>query len=262
MESLVSREAAFLYNNLFLVAFALTVLWGVAYPIVSEAVRGVASTVGAPYFDFFGIVFGLPLVLLMGIGPLDRLAAGVASPARRRAWLWPAAAALGCGVVLLALGAGSSVLGLVAYTFAAFVLAAIVLEFVRGTRARKGLGEASWPAAFTSLVARNRRRYGGYIVHASIALLAIGAIGIGAYGTESIRKLEPGGSMQAGDYTLDLRRARRPSASQIGPSSGPRSTSRAGGDDLGTIAAGKNRYLEGDAARLERGRDPHGLAAR
>src|SRR5262245_58347036 len=70
LESLVSREAAFLYNNLFLVAFALTVLWGVIYPLVSEAVRGVAVTVGAPYYDFFAIAFGLPLVLLMGVGPL------------------------------------------------------------------------------------------------------------------------------------------------------------------------------------------------
>src|SRR6187549_822724 len=69
LESLVSREAAFLYNNLFLVALALTVLWGVLYPIVSEAVRGVAVTVGAPYYDFFATIFGLPIVLLMGIGP-------------------------------------------------------------------------------------------------------------------------------------------------------------------------------------------------
>jgi cytochrome c-type biogenesis protein CcmF len=70
LESLVSREAAFLYNNLFLVALALTVLWGVVYPLVSEAVRGVAVTVGAPYYDFFAIAFGLPIVLLMGVGPL------------------------------------------------------------------------------------------------------------------------------------------------------------------------------------------------
>src|ERR671922_2149212 len=70
LESLVSREAAFLYNNLFLVAFALTVLWGVVYPIVSEAVRGLSVTVGPPYYDFFALAFGLPLVLLMGIGPL------------------------------------------------------------------------------------------------------------------------------------------------------------------------------------------------
>src|SRR6187397_3096899 len=91
LESLVSREAAFLYNNLFLVAFALTVLWGVIYPLVSEAVRGVAVTVGAPYYDFFAIAFGLPLVLLMGIGPL--IAWRRASlRALGRSLLWPAGA--------------------------------------------------------------------------------------------------------------------------------------------------------------------------
>src|SRR5205085_12566295 len=70
LESLASREAAFLYNNLLLVAFTLTVLWGVAFPILSEAVRGTAITVGPPYFNFFLKAFGLPLLLLMGIGPL------------------------------------------------------------------------------------------------------------------------------------------------------------------------------------------------
>ncbi|MGH3052237.1 MAG: heme lyase CcmF/NrfE family subunit, partial [Gaiellaceae bacterium] len=162
LESLVSREAAFLYNNLFLVALALTVLWGVIYPLVSEAVRGVAVTVGAPYYDFFAVVFGLPLVLMMGIGPLvawrraslKALAASLA---------WPGGAALVAGAGLLLGGAGSSLLGLVGYTFAVFVLAAIVLEFVRGTRARRALSGGSWSAALGSLVARNRRRYGGYI---------------------------------------------------------------------------------------------------
>src|SRR5687767_5222234 len=181
LESLVSREAAFLYNNLFLVALALTVLWGVIYPLVSEAVRGVAVTVGAPYYDFFAIVFGLPLVLMMGIGPLvawrraslKALAASLA---------WPGGAALATGVALLLGGAGSSLLGLVGYTFAVFVLAAIVLEFARGTRARRALSGGSWSAALGSLVARNRRRYGGYIVHAAIVLLLVGAVGIGAFG--------------------------------------------------------------------------------
>ena len=78
LESLVSREAAFLYNNLLLVALCLTMLWGVAWPILSEPVRGEAVVVGRPYYDFFLRVFGLPLLLLMGIGPLDRVAASVA----------------------------------------------------------------------------------------------------------------------------------------------------------------------------------------
>src|SRR4030095_9561373 len=111
LESLVSREAAFLYNNLFLVAFALTVLWGVIYPLVSGAVRGVAPPVGAPYYDFFAIAFGLPLVLLMGVGPL--IAWRRASlRALGRSLLWPAGAALVVGILLLLAGAGSSRAGL------------------------------------------------------------------------------------------------------------------------------------------------------
>ena len=166
LESLVSREATFLYNNLLLVALTLTILWGVAYPLVYEAVVGESRIVGRGYYDFFVRVFGLPLLLLMGIGPLV---------AWRRASLrslaltfaWPAGAALLAGLVLLALGAGSSIPGLIAYTFSTFVLASIALEFIRGTRARRSLSGGSWPGAFSALVARNRRRYGGYVVHAA-----------------------------------------------------------------------------------------------
>jgi cytochrome c-type biogenesis protein CcmF len=240
LESLVSREAAFLYNNLFLVAFALTVLWGVVYPLVSEAVRGVAVTVGAPYYDFFAIVFGLPLVLLMGIGPLV---------AWRRAslrslgasLLGPAAAALVVGVGLALAGAGSSPAGLVGYTFAAFVLSAIALEFLRGTRARKALGAETWPAAFASLVGRNRRRYGGYVVHAAMVLLMIGAIGIGGFSTAREATLRPGDSVEVAGYTVTYQRSRQERAANATELRADLAVAR-GGDSLGTIAAGKNRY--------------------
>src|SRR5581483_9631518 len=139
LESLVSREATFLYNNLLLVAFCLTILWGVNYPILREAISGEAVTVGRPWYDFFLRAFGLPLLLLMGIGPLVAWRrASLRSLARTIAW--PAAAAVAFGALLVALGAGSSWPGLVAYTFSMFALASIVVEFVRGTRARKALG--------------------------------------------------------------------------------------------------------------------------
>jgi cytochrome c-type biogenesis protein CcmF len=241
LESLVSREAAFLYNNLFLVAFALTVLWGVLYPILSEAVRGVTVTVGAPYYDFFAIIFGLPLVLLMGIGPLV---------AWRRASLGalgvsvalPAGLALVAGLLLVALGAGSSPTGLVGYTFAVFVLAAIALEFARGTRARKALGRESWPQAFASLVGRNRRRYGGYVVHASIVLLLVGAVGVGAFSTSRQAKLERGDSISIAGYTLThlgSEQRRGPNAQEL---RAHLLVSR-DGERLGTVTPGKNRYF-------------------
>jgi cytochrome c-type biogenesis protein CcmF len=241
LESLVSREAAFLYNNLFLVAFALTILWGVVYPLVSEAVRGVTITVGAPYYDFFAVAFGLPLVLLMGIGPLV---------AWRRASLrslgaslaWPAGVALVAGAVLLAAGAGSSPAGLVGYTFAAFVLAAITLEFVRGTRARRSVAGGSVLGALAGLVSRNRRRYGGYVVHAAIVLLLIGAVGIGGFSTTREARLRPGEALQVGDYAV----AYLGSSDRRGANALERRARLAvarGDDDLGTLSAGKNRYF-------------------
>jgi cytochrome c-type biogenesis protein CcmF len=192
LESLVSREATFLYNNLLLVALALTILWGVVYPLLTQAVTGETRSVSKPYYDFFLHTFGLPLLLLMGIGPL--VAWRRASlRALGKTFLIPAAVAVVTGVALLAAGFGSSVPGLLAYTFSAFVAASIVLEFVRGTRATGSL---------VRLVGRNRRRYGGYIVHAAIVLLAIGIAGSSAYQTIRERSLTPGQSMTVAGYTL------------------------------------------------------------
>src|SRR3979490_791408 len=166
LESLVSREAKVLYNNLPLVALCLTILWGVMYPLLTQAVRGETRSVSKPYYNFFLHSFGLPLLLLMGIGPL--VAWRRASlRALGRTFLWPLAAAMIAGSALLTAGAGSSRIGVIAYTFSVFVLAAIALEFGRGTVARRALGGLGWAAAFSSLIARNRRRYGGYVVHAS-----------------------------------------------------------------------------------------------
>jgi cytochrome c-type biogenesis protein CcmF len=236
----VSREAAFLYNNLLLLALCLAILWGVVYPLLSEAVRGESVVLGRSYYDFFLRAFGLPLLLLMGIGPLI---------AWRRASLrslattfrWPTVFALGTGIVLLFLGAGSSIPGLVAYTFSAFVLATIVMEFARGTRARKALGATSWPGAFTSLVSRNRRRYGGYVVHAAIVLLAIGVAGSSAFDSVADAKLARGESMHIGDYTLVYRSLAEHSGANATEIRATLGVSR-GGHDLGTIRAGKNAY--------------------
>jgi cytochrome c-type biogenesis protein CcmF len=240
MESLVSREATFLYNNLLLVALCLTILWGVTFPILSEAVRGEQITVSGPYYNFFLRVFGIPLLLLMGIGPL--VAWRRASlRSLGRSFAWPAGIALAVGIGLLLLGAGSSPIGLVAYTFSAFVLGSIGYEFARGTRARRALAGGSWPAAFAELVARNRRRYGGYIVHASIVLLAIGIVGSSAYDKVKEQKLSPGQSMAIGNYQLRYR--------EVVKREGPNATEyrahldvRRDGHSLGTLSSGKNYY--------------------
>jgi cytochrome c-type biogenesis protein CcmF len=240
LESLASREAAFLYNNLLLVAFALTILWGVAFPLLSEAVRGFPVTVGPPYYNFFLRAFGLPLLLLMGVGPLiawrrTSLRSFV------RTLLWPVTAAILAGGLLVAAGAGSSTTGLIAYTFSVFVLVGIAHEFVRGTRARKSVGEETWVGAFCSLVGRNRRRYGGYIVHAAIVLLAIGVTASSVYGTSATGRLQPGEAIAVGSYSLryvGLSERRGDNHDELRA----RFAVSPDGEPTGEVSAGKNRY--------------------
>src|SRR6059058_5589989 len=249
LESLASREAAFLYNNLLLVAFTLTVLWGVAFPLLSDAVRGEAVTVGPPYYDFFLKVFGLPLLLLMGIGPLVAWRR-TSLRGLGQSVLWPSVAALATGALLIAAGAGSSPAGLLAYTFSAFALAAIVLEFARGTRARKALGAPSWWAAFSGLVARNRRRYGGYVVHAAVILLAIGVAGSSAYGATKIQRFRPGDTMKIRGYTLTyLNSVERRAANH--DELRARIAVTENGKPVGTLMAGKNVYFAEDQTSNE-----------
>jgi cytochrome c-type biogenesis protein CcmF len=229
LESALSREATFLYNNLLLVALCLTVLWGVLFPIVTELVKGESRTIGRPYYDFFLRVFGLPLLLLMGIGPL--IAWRKASlQGLRRMLAWPLAVALVAGVLLIAAGAGSSRPGLIAYTFSAFVLTTIVVELVRGTRVTGSL---------FALVAHNRRRYGGYVVHAAVVLLAIGIAGSSAYGSTKQQALRPGQSMHVSGYTLTYRelvQRNTPNAFER------RAVLELGGRGSGTIRSGDNQY--------------------
>jgi cytochrome c-type biogenesis protein CcmF len=177
----------------------------------------------------------------MGIGPLV---------AWRRASLrslattfrWPTIAALVAGLVLIFLGAGSSIPGLVTYTFATFVAATIAIEFARGTRARKAIAETSWLGAFSSLIGRNRRRYGGYVVHAAIVLLAIGVAGSSAFQTVSPdTKLRPGQSMRVGHYTLAYSRLTQHQGANALEERAHLVVMR-DGHPLGALAAGKNAY--------------------
>src|SRR6478672_9915611 len=229
LESALSREATFLYNNLLLVALCLTILWGVLFPIVTQLVKGETRTIGRPYYDFFLRAFGLPLLLLMGIGPL--IAWRKASVrALVRTLAWPIGTAVACGIALVVLGAGASKPGLIAYTFSAFVLGTILLEVVRGTMATGSL---------FALVSRNRRRYGGYIVHAAVVLFAIGIAGSSAYGSSTERRLTPGESMKISGYTLTLRDVR---VTQTPNATETRAFLDVRGRWNGTISSGDNQY--------------------
>jgi cytochrome c-type biogenesis protein CcmF len=169
LESMVSREASFLFNNLLLVGIAFSVLWGTLFPILSEAVRGTKITVGPPFFNQVNVPLGLALLALTGIGPLIAWRRASAANLKRQ-FTGPVVTGIVTGAFLVALGMRHW-WAVIAYVIAAFVLATIVQEFYKGTRARHRMYGESLPVAFLRLIGRNRRRYGGYIVHVGIVLL-------------------------------------------------------------------------------------------
>lgn len=169
LESMVSREAAFLYNNLVLVGICFATLWGTLFPILSEWVKGEKMNVGPPFFNAVNGPLGLLLLALTGIGPL--IAWRRASVANlRRQFLWPVVAGVTVLVALVALGMREWY-ALVSYLLAGFVLGTIVQEYAKGIGARRRMYNESLVPAALRLVGRNRRRYGGYIVHFGIVVL-------------------------------------------------------------------------------------------
>lgn len=169
LESMVSREAAFLYNNLVLVGMAFSVLWGTLFPIISEAVKGNKITVGAPFFNQVNVPLGLLLLALTGIGPLIAWRRASVQNLKRQ-FAAPALSGVGVGAALVMLGM-RDVYAVLAFAIGAFVLATILQEFVKGVGARRRMYGESLPTALARLVARNRRRYGGYVVHLGIVVL-------------------------------------------------------------------------------------------
>ena len=165
LESMLSREAAFLFNNLLLVGIAFSVLWGTLFPILSEAVRGTKITVGPPFFNRVNVPLGLLLLALTGIGPL--IAWRKASAANlRRQFVAPLSTADRGRWRRWRGGRARLVPPSMAWRSAASSAGTIVQEFWRGVRARRRMHGESVPVAFFRLIERNRRRYGGYIVHA------------------------------------------------------------------------------------------------
>jgi cytochrome c-type biogenesis protein CcmF len=220
LDSLLSREAFFLLNNLVLVGLCLVILWGTFFPLISEALTGTEATVGPPWFNRIATPLALALVLLTGIGPV--LAWRRVTPSSlRRVLLVPLGVALVALVVLLAFTeATRSVPSLVMFTFVAFVLGVVGQEFVRGASARRVMTGESWPRALGRLVGRNRRRYGGFLVHAGIAVLFLGVAASSAFLEQRDVRLSPGERVRVGDYEVTYREP----------------TARLGGDGGGTGA--------------------------
>lgn len=199
LDSLLSRESAFLVNNVLFVVAAFAVLWGTLYPIVAEVTTGVRLLVGPPFFDTVFIPLGLGLVGLAGIGPLISWRR-MQPKAFARSLRGPLIAG-GVMIAALFIGGVHSAGVLIATSLCAFTAAAVVSEFIRGSRVhrtREGLG---WGPALARTLTRNRRRYGGYIVHLGIVLIVIGFVG-SAFKTERHAQVAENGSLRVADYEL------------------------------------------------------------
>ncbi|MGH9414689.1 MAG: heme lyase CcmF/NrfE family subunit, partial [Terriglobales bacterium] len=198
LESTVSRESGFLFNNFVLLVAALAILWGTIFPVLSEAIQGQKITVGPEFFDRINIPLFLFLLFLTGVGPLlawRRTSLG----SLRRNFMTPAL----CGVAtaaVLALYGMRDPYPLVSFALCAFVLVTIVMEFGRGARVLVKRGR-SWPGAVVHLTSRNTRRYGGYIIHVGIILMAIGITGA-AFNRSAEAPMPYQARLQIGSYTL------------------------------------------------------------
>jgi cytochrome c-type biogenesis protein CcmF len=193
LESMLSREAAFFFNNLLLVGIAFSVLWGTLFPILSELVKGTKITVGPPFFNRVNVPLGLLLLGLTGVGPL--IAWRKASTANlRRQFIGPVAAG-GTTLVLLLAAGMRDFYAVVALALAGFVAGTIGQEFYRGIRARRRMHGESAVLAFARLIGRNRRRYGGYIVHTGILIYFVAFAGM-AFRRQQEATLKPGESVE------------------------------------------------------------------
>jgi cytochrome c-type biogenesis protein CcmF len=220
LDSLLSREAFFLLNNLVLVGLCLVIMWGTFFPLISEAITGTEASVGPPWFNRLVTPLALVLVLLTGIGPV--LAWRRFTPAALRRVLWPpvSAAALALVLLLAFTNAADSPASLAMFCLVAFVLTVVSMELARGTKARRTMTGESWPRALGRLTGRNRRRYGGYLVHAGIAVLFLGVAGSSAFLDQRDVRLKPGDSFEVNGYQVTYREA----------------TAKLGGDSAGTGA--------------------------
>jgi cytochrome c-type biogenesis protein CcmF len=202
LDSLISREAAFLFNNWILVFIAFFVLFATMYPTISEAISGERLTIGQPFFNKWMVPMGLTLLLLTGIGPLIAWRKASASNFKYQ-FTFPSLAALATLVLCLVLGLGSSIAAVICFCFCAFTGGTITQEFVRGIRIRKKNSGSDVFSAFLGMLLRGRRRYGGYVVHVGIVLMFIG-FGGQAYKKEKQVEMRPGQEIQFAGYSLKL----------------------------------------------------------
>jgi cytochrome c-type biogenesis protein CcmF len=202
LDSLLSRESVFLANNLVLVGLCFVIFWGTYFPLISEALTGHEASVGPPWFDRYTVPLALALVLLSGIGPVIAWRRATLANTRRNFFV-PVLCALLAFVSLLVTGvATSKPLAIVMFCCAAFVLGSVGQEYWRGVRVRRAIAGEPLPMALMALIRRNRRRYGGYVVHIGMAVLFVGVAASSSFQHTSELNLSPGQSTKVGAYSV------------------------------------------------------------
>ncbi len=201
LESIVSRESSFLFNNLILLAACFAVLWGTLFPVITEAIQDTKITVGPPFFNKVNIPIGLFLLFLTGVGPL--IAWRRSSVKSLEKSLFPSAVAgVAFGAATFALGA-RGFYPLVAFILCGFVAATIIQEFYKGARAIQRKTAVSLATAAAQLTMRNTRRYGGYIIHLGIVFVFVGFTGA-AFNLEKQAAVKPGEPIALRHFRLAL----------------------------------------------------------
>ncbi len=207
IDSVLSREAVFLLNNVVLVGLCFVIFWGTFFPLISEAVTGTRASVGPLWFDRYTVPLAIVLVLLSGIGPLVAWRRVTPAGARRSLGI-PSLTAAATATVLLAVpGVAARPAALALFAVAAFVVAAVAQELTRGVRARRAVSHEAVPVALVALVRRNRRRYGGYLVHVGMAVLFVGIAGSTAFQHMRDARLVPGRTIHVDGYDVRYVRA-------------------------------------------------------
>jgi len=198
-DSIISRESAFIFNNLLFLGAAFTVFLGTIFPIISELVTRDKILVGPPYFNRVNVPIGLVLIFLMGVGPLISWRKASKDNLIRN-FTFPVAIGVLTSVILLLFGM-RHIYALISFGLCAYVTATVFVEYYRGIRVRVRRGE-NYLRAFGRLISKNRRRYGGYIVHLGVVLVVIGVTGSSVFVKQKEATLKTGESMSVGDFTL------------------------------------------------------------
>jgi cytochrome c-type biogenesis protein CcmF len=202
LDSLLSREAVFLLNNLVLVALCFVIFWGTFFPLISEAITGRQASVGPPWFSRYIVPLALVLVLLSGLGPVMAWRRATAANLKRMLLAPTGVAAATLALLLVFSDVAHRPDAMVMFCLAAFVIGVVVQEFSRGVIARRAMSSDSVPQALVSLVSRNRRRYGGYLVHAGIAVLFVGIAASSSFQHARDVPLTPGQHTRVGGYDI------------------------------------------------------------